>query len=97
MLIETLLCAYSTASSVLVAISGGSSSLTGEICQLARKLLFGYDRKIDLELEKKVIELYDISREEVLMIMEEINKLPNLSAINNMKFTEEELEQCIDI
>ena len=74
-----------------------SSSLTGEICQLARKLLFGYDRKIDLELEKKVIELYDISREEVLMIMEEINKLPNLSAINNMKFTEEELEQCIDI
>ncbi len=36
-------------------------------------------------------------REEVLMIMEEINKLPNLSAINNMKFTEEELEQCIDI
>ena len=39
----------------------------------------------------------DISREEVLMIMEEINKLPNLSAINNMKFTEEELEQCIDI
>lgn len=67
------------------------SPLSNEICQLARTLLVNYDRDIDLELEKKIFELYEISKEEILMIMEEINKLPDLSAINNMKFTEEEL------
>ena len=73
------------------------SKLSSEICQLALRLLTSYDRDVDLMLEKKIFELYGLTDEEILMVMDEINKLPDLSAINNMKFSKEEFEKCIDI
>lgn len=73
------------------------SKLSSEICELALRLLISYDRNVDLELEKKIFELYGLTNEEVLTVMDEINKLPDLSAINNMKFNKEEHEKCTDI
>ncbi len=73
------------------------TGLTNEICQLAQKLLIGYDRQIDIMLEKKIFELYELSYYEILMVMDEINKLPDLSAINGMKFSKEEMKKCTDI
>lgn len=71
--------------------------LSSEICQLALKLLTSYDRSVDLMLEKKIFELYGLTDEEILNVIDEINKLPNLSAINNMKFNKEDIEKCTDI
>lgn len=71
--------------------------LSNEICQLARRLLISYDRDVDLKLEKKIFELYGLKNEEIMTVMEEINKLPDLSAINNMKFNKEDIEKCTDI
>ena len=71
--------------------------LSNEICQLARRLLISYDRDVDLKLEKKIFELYGLKNEEIMTVMEEINKLPDLSAINNMKFNKEDIEECTDI
>lgn len=73
------------------------SKLTNEICQLALSLLISYDRDVDLKLEKKIFELYGLTDQEMSMVMDEINKLPDLSAINNMKFCKEEFEKCTDI
>ncbi|MCM1302910.1 MAG: N-6 DNA methylase [Lachnospiraceae bacterium] len=71
--------------------------LSGEICQLALRLLVGYDKDVDMKLEKKIFELYGLTDEEILTIMDEINRLPDLSAINHMKFSKEEFEKCTDI
>lgn len=71
--------------------------LSNEICQLALRLLISYDRDVDLKLEKKIFELYGLTDEEILTVMDEINKLPDLSAINNMKFNKEDIEKCTDI
>lgn len=73
------------------------SKLSNEICRLALKLLNNYDRDVDMKLEKKIFELYGLTDEEILTVMDEINKLPDLSAINNMKFNKEEFEKCTDI
>ena len=73
------------------------SRLSSQICQLAQRLLISYDRDVDLKLEKKIFELYGLVDEEIMMVMDEINKLPDLSAINNMKFSKEEFEKCTDI
>lgn len=73
------------------------SELSNEICQLALRLLIGYDRDVDIKLEKRIFELYDLTNEEILTVMDEMNKLPDLSAVNNMKFSKEDIEKCTDI
>ena len=73
------------------------SKLSSEICQLAQRLLIRYDRDMDLKLEKKIFELYGLVDEEIMTVRDEINKLPDLSAINNMKFSKEEFEKCTGI
>lgn len=64
------------------------SSVDAEIIALSSKLAQSYDYKIDMELENKIIKKYGLTADEVKLIRDEINKLPDLSAINNMKFEE---------
>ena len=45
-----------------------------------------YDYDIDMELERKIFDKYRLSEDEIQLLANEINKLPNLSAVNNMKF-----------
>ena len=45
----------------------------------------GYSATLDKEIEKLVMKLYEINDEEKKIIIDEINTLPDLSAINNMK------------
>jgi hypothetical protein len=65
-----------------------------EIAEKARKLIFNYTRKVDLELEEMVMRLYGISEADFAYIRSELNRLPNLSAVNQMKIADGEL--CLD-
>ena len=60
--------------------------LDQEIITIARSLMVAYDYQLDIQLENKIFQKYQLSKEEIELIAEEINKLPDLSAINNMKF-----------
>jgi len=62
------------------------TKLSKQIVLLAKKLIINYDREIDLMLEKKVMELYELTERECAKIKEELNELPDLGAINDMKF-----------
>ncbi|MCH5265768.1 MAG: N-6 DNA methylase [Lachnospiraceae bacterium] len=62
------------------------TELTKEIILLAKSMLSNYDRNKDLLLEKKVMELYGLTEEEITKIKSELNALPDLGAINDMKF-----------
>lgn len=44
-----------------------------------------YDYDIDLRLEKLIMKKYGLSPEEEHLVISEMNRLPNLSAVNNMK------------
>lgn len=44
-----------------------------------------YDYQTDLRLEKLVMQKYGLSDEEQRLISNEMKRLPNLSAVNNMK------------
>ena len=56
-----------------------------EIVRLATSLMHEYDRANDLELEQLIMEKYGLTEEEREMIAAEMNRLPNLSAVNDMK------------
>lgn len=62
------------------------SRLDEEIVELSKKLMENYDYELDITLEYKIFEKYNLSDEEIRIIQSEMNKLPNLSAINDMKF-----------
>ena len=55
------------------------------IVQLATNLMQAYDYQTDLRLEKLVMQKYGLTAEEECLIFDEMNRLPNLSAVNNMK------------
>lgn len=57
-----------------------------KIAKLGKELSQRYSYQKDMELEKLVMERYSLTSEERNMIFVEMNKLPNLSAINGMKF-----------
>ena len=59
--------------------------LDQQIIQLATELMHGYDYCTDLKLEGLIMRKYGISDEEKHLISDEMNRLPNLSAVNNMK------------
>lgn len=63
-----------------------NNSLSNEISKLAKMLCNKYDYAIDMRIEKLIFELYGINEHEEELIKEELNNLPNLSAINDMKF-----------
>jgi len=56
-----------------------------QIVHLARELMESYNYQKDLELEKRIMQKYQLSEQEVRLIAKEMQALPNLSAINNMK------------
>ena len=55
------------------------------ITELAKSLVRKYDRETDLQLEKLVMKKYKLNKKEQQLIINEMNRLPDLSAINNMK------------
>lgn len=62
------------------------SGLDIDIINLAKRLMNNYDYNIDMELERKIFAKYKLSEDEIQLLANEINKLPDLSAVNNMKF-----------
>ncbi|WP_195454974.1 N-6 DNA methylase [Turicibacter sanguinis] len=67
-------------------INDENKEIASEISNLVKKILErGYSNTLDKEIEKLVMSLYNINEMEKKMIMDEINKLPNLSSINHMK------------
>ena len=62
-----------------------------KIAQLVRQIQNNYSRQLDLEIEKQVMELYCINYKEFHIIMNELNNLPDLSAVNQMKISNGEL------
>ncbi len=61
------------------------------IAQLVQRIQNNYSRQLDLEIEKLVLKLYDISQEELGLITNELNNLPDLNAVNQMKIAIGEL------
>ena len=61
------------------------SKLDQEIIKLASDIAHQYDYKKDVKLEQLIMEKYGLASAEKNIIYEEMNRLPNLSAINNMK------------
>lgn len=62
-----------------------SSELDEKIVAYARILAKKYTQDKDLELEKLIMRKYGLEDSEIQLVINEVNKLPNLSAINNMK------------
>lgn len=62
-----------------------------KIAQLVQRIQNNYSRQLDLEIEKLVLKLYDINQEELNLITNELNNLPDLNAINQMKIAIGEL------
>ena len=61
-----------------------------KIIELSSKLLKCYDRSIDLELETFIMKKYGLNKNEQKQVYSEINLLPDLSSINNMKIRDSE-------
>lgn len=62
------------------------NKLDHEIVDLAKKLMKKYDYSMDMELEYKIFKKYNLTKDEVTLIRNEMDRLPDLSAINDMKF-----------
>lgn len=62
-----------------------NSRLDREIIEVASELAHRYEYSKDLQLEKLVMKKYGLSDIECNMVYGEMNRLPDLSAINNMK------------
>lgn len=45
-----------------------------------------YDYSLDIQLEQMIFKKYKLTKEEVSLIKKEMSRLPDLSAINDMKF-----------
>lgn len=70
------------------------NEITKKIIELVKELLLCYNREVDLKLENNIMDYYELSEDEKIIIKKAMNSLPNLGAINNMKFQE---EICLDI
>jgi len=60
--------------------------LDTKIATLAKEIANNYTYKADIELEWLIMKRYELTNDECSMIAEEMQRLPNLSAINGMKF-----------
>ena len=63
-----------------------SQQLVSEIAWMAERLQQKYERQMDIDLEKKIFELYGLDEDEKSRVRSSLAKLPNLSSINGMKF-----------
>lgn len=61
------------------------SKIDIEIVRIAKQILKQYDYKLDLKLEKLIMNKYRLTSGERQLIVNEMNKLPNLGAVNMMK------------
>ena len=61
-----------------------------KIIELSSKLVKCYDRSLDLELETFIMRKYGLNKNEQKQVYSEINLLPDLSSINNMKIRNSE-------
>lgn len=61
------------------------SALDTEIVKLARELVKEYEHSKDLQLEKLICQKYNLTDAEIKLIYDEMNRLPDLGAVNNMK------------
>lgn len=71
-------------------VSEQNEALCGRIAGLAKKMMRAPSRKTDMAIESLVWELYNLNEEDRRLISIELNKLPNLGAINQMKIQEDE-------
>lgn len=62
-----------------------ADELDHQIIQLSTVLMQAYDYQTDLQLEQLIMQKYGLTEEEKVLISDEMNRLPNLSAVNNMK------------
>lgn len=62
-----------------------NSKLDNEIVSTVKKLFNNYSYDQDIKLERLIMSKYGLSYNERQSIMDEINSLPNLGAINDMK------------
>jgi len=61
------------------------NQLTDEIVKIASQLAKEYNYQKDIELEEAIMEWYNLSKFEKRMIIQEMNKLPELGAVKQMK------------
>lgn len=61
------------------------NELDKQIIELASDLAHNYEHAKDIQLERLVMKKYGLSKNESSIIYKEMNRLPDLSAINNMK------------
>lgn len=66
-------------------VSDDNINLCLKIAELTKVLLGTYSKKLDMEIEKLILDLYDVREQEYMFIKNEINRLPDLGAINHMK------------
>lgn len=62
-----------------------ASSIDQEIVRLSSMLMQNYNYQTDMELERLIMKKYDLTTDEKALIASEMNRLPDLSAVNNMK------------
>lgn len=62
-----------------------ASEIDEQIIALSKELAKKYDYDKDIELERIIMLKYGLSETEQRMIYEEMNRLPDLGAVNNMK------------
>lgn len=56
-----------------------------EIISLSKEIMKKYDYNTDLQLERLIMKKYGLNEKERILISREMGRLPDLSAINNMK------------
>ncbi len=61
------------------------SKIDFAITDIATKLVQHYDHDLDVKLEGLVMKKYGLTKEERKLVISEMNRLPELSAVNNMK------------
>lgn len=61
------------------------SKIDLDIIEIATKLMQHYDHDMDVKLETLIMKKYGLTKEERKLVVNEMNSLPDLSAVNNMK------------
>lgn len=76
-------------------ITNCNKALGNRIAQNVVALQIAYSRALDIQIEKLVAGLYGLTPDEFDMVVQCMDQLPDLGAINHMKIKEDEL--CLDI
>jgi hypothetical protein len=75
------------------AVRADNRTVCEEIAHFSAKLQTQYSRADDIRLEWIVARLYQLDNSELTLLINNINQLPDLGAINHMKMSQEELRQ----